>query len=99
MKYTEFVNKVIETCTPEQLRFLYTLYENDKITSLGIRYLKAIAGNYKIPEVIGNCKFKSLEDAFAYLDALEYSAYYGNDLDDYDYNMMRQLQYYFPPLK
>ena len=93
-KFGQITNKSSDLLlTPEQEKFMKSLLDDGKATSLSLRYGKAIANKATIPSTIYDISFKSIEEAFACLATLEYESH---NSDDHDVCIMQALQYYFP---
>lgn len=95
-KFGQITNKSSDLLlTPEQEKFMKSLLDDGKATSLSLRYGRAIANRVAIPSTIYDTTFSSIEEAFKTLDSLEYAAEHTNDFDSQDTNLMQALQYYF----
>ena len=95
-KFGQITNKSSDLLlTPEQEKFMKSLLDDGKATSLSLRYGRAIANRIAIPSTIYDTTFSSIEEAFKTLDSLEYAAEHTNDFDSQDTNLLQALQYYF----
>lgn len=96
-KFGQITNKDTDLLlTPIQEKFMKSLLDDGKATSLSLRYGKAIANKATIPSAIYDMTFNNIEEAFAYLATLEYESQNSDDFDDHDLYIMQALQYYFP---
>lgn len=96
-KFGQITNKSSDLLlTPEQEKFMKSLLDNGKATSLSLRYGKAVANRVVVPSTIYDMNFRNLEDAFRCLDSLECESQQCDDFDSHDLAIMEALQYYFP---